>query len=119
MRFRLLIYCLIMGRIAVADPGVWDQLEQGQVNPSSGVVKNVEVSGMDVVVTVETKDESGRTIQDTRKLCPSQSSIKWPDLVQASMVRAKRDELEEKKKSKQPIQFGQSGPFNPCFTFVK
>jgi hypothetical protein len=35
------------------------------------------------------------------------------------MVRAKRDELEEKKKSKQPIQFGQSGPFNPCFTFVK
>lgn len=119
MIFHLLTYCLIVGQVALADPGVWDQMQKGEVSPSEGVIKNVDASGMDVVVTIETKDEHGKTMTETRKLCPPESSVKWPDLVQASMVRAKRDELEEKKKAKATIHYGNSGPFNTCFTFVK
>ncbi len=118
MLWRVLIYCTILSHTAFADPGVWEQLETGTANPEKGVVKSVEPQGIDLIVTIETKDKMGDTVQRSGKLC-REPSTQWPDIVQASVIRAKRDQLEEARKSKKTVEFGSTGPFNSCISFIK
>lgn len=101
---------------AQAAPGVWEEMQNGTVNSQKGIVKNVQISGHEIIVKLETKDQLGNTVILQDKLC--QERDERSEEMRATFLKSKFELLEEARKSKREIEIGSKSPWNSCINFV-
>jgi hypothetical protein len=96
------------------NPGVWEQLELGDVDGVEVKITDLKFSGSRVEVTFENGDQT-----ESGHLCVDQEEDKSSNEMRAQHFSHMVQTLREAKREKSLVTIGYRGPWSPCIESVK
>lgn len=119
-RFLFLGLVIAFSAFAHSAPGVWEQLEQGSINSTRGIVKSVEIQNSNIYFEIETKDAFGDPAIKKDRLCGLRDgSTHDSDEVRAALLKSKIEMLQDSRVQRKPIEFGTTGIWGTCVSVLR
>ena len=103
---------------APAQASVWSELENGKHTAQTGIIRQVDPQGNDILLEIQAIDPHGTPVTVNAKIC-TQNYPGMTEEMRAIHYKMQLDQALESRNSKTKVQFGTKGPWDSCLSFLK
>lgn len=101
-----------------AHASVWSELENGEHNAQTGIIRQVDPQGNEILLEILTIDAHGSPVTTRAKIC-TQNHPGMTEEMRAIHYKMQLDQAVESRNAKTKVQFGTKGPWDSCLSFLK